>query len=280
MIDFSNCASSGILYSGSEKKTGILYRDEAYMLKFRKVVNGQPSYSHISEYLASHIIKTTGLDVHDTLLGIYKGQEVVAVKDFTAGTGETLVEFSSTGDSSFDTEREKHTVYSYREIEYLLEQHTKVIVRQELVRRFWEMFIVDAFIANFDRHGYNWGFLKGISSYRLAPIYDNGSSLFPRLQDEELDRILNSQEELDKRTYHFPTSQILLDGKKSSYYEVINNGDFAGCKEAEKKITDKIDFKKINRCIDETAFISENRKEFYKLILRYRYKHIFHKEVE
>lgn len=80
MIDFSDCTLSGILYSGSEKKTGIVYHDEAYMLKFRKVVNGQPSYSHISEYLASHIIKTTGLDVHDTLLGIYKGQEVVAVK--------------------------------------------------------------------------------------------------------------------------------------------------------------------------------------------------------
>ena len=39
------------------------------------------------------------------------------------------------------------------------------------------MFIVDALIANFDRHGSNWGFIKKYNKYRLSPILDNGSSL-------------------------------------------------------------------------------------------------------
>ncbi len=85
------------------------------------------------------------------------------------------------------------------------------------------MFVVDALIANFDRHGYNWGFTKGSSGHKLAPIYDNGSSLFPRLQEEDIERILND--------------------------------------------------------IEETEFISEKRKRFYKEMLRYRYSHIFHQEV-
>lgn len=142
------------------------------------------------------------------------------------------------------------------------------------------MFIGDALLANFDRHGYNWGFLKGRTSYMLAPIYDNGSSLFPRLHDEELDVILNSQVEMERRTYEFPTSQILLNGKKSSYYEVINSGMFEDCKRAQKTIMERIDFTKIDLCVDKTAFISEKRKTFYKEILRYRYQHIFLKEVK
>lgn len=279
MIDFSNCPESGIVYAGSEKKAGILYKNEAYMLKFRKMIHGQPSYSHVSEYLASHIMKTLGLDVHDTVLGIYKGEEVVAVKDFTVQAGETLVEFASTGDYSFDTERDRHTLYSYEEIVYLLEQHRKIIKTEILIQRFWEMFIADALTANFDRHGYNWGFLKGRFSYRLAPVYDNGSSLFPRLQDKDLDMILGSKEEMDKRTFQFPTSQILLNGKKSSYYDVINSGKFKECRKAREKIIDKIDFQKIDQCIEKTVFVSEKRKEFYREIIRYRCQHILQREV-
>ncbi len=55
IIDFSNCKESGILYSGSESKVGILYHDEAYMLKFRKLVHGSSSYSHV--YLQKHFWK-------------------------------------------------------------------------------------------------------------------------------------------------------------------------------------------------------------------------------
>ncbi|MFR7404828.1 MAG: HipA domain-containing protein [Coriobacteriaceae bacterium] len=49
----------------------------------------------------------------------------------------------------------------------------------ETISMFWEMFIVDALLGNFDRHGMNWGFIKRDNAYALAPVFDNRSCLFP-----------------------------------------------------------------------------------------------------
>lgn len=273
-IDFSSCESSGIQYAGSEQKTGIIFNGQCYMLKFQKILNGRKMYNHVSEYIASHLMEMAGLEVHDTLLGMYQGMEVVAVKDFIAGTEYSLVEFASGGDSSYDTEREEHTAYTYEEILYLVQKHTKIQNPKEILTRFWDMFVMDALLANFDRHGYNWGFVKN-GIYQLAPIYDNGSSLFPRLQDEELTGIMNSVKEMDKRTYTFPTSQIKLGNQKSSYYQVISSHQFPGCDEAIQHIIKNINLEDMYEFIDGAAGISDIRKRFYKTIIQYRYSHIF-----
>lgn len=89
------------------------------------------------------------------------------------------------------------------------------------------MYIVDALIGNFDRHGANWGFLKKDNQYSLAPVFDNGSCLFPNLNDEdEMLKIINDEEQIDLRVYKFPTSQIKLNNNKSSYFEVISSLQF------------------------------------------------------
>ena len=44
---------------------------------------------------------------------------------------------------------------------------------------------MDVVLGNFDRHGANWGFIKEDNKYTIAPIFDNGSCLFPNLVDEE-----------------------------------------------------------------------------------------------
>lgn len=44
--------------------------------------------------------------------------------------------------------------------------------------------------------------------------------------------IMESEDETDKRIYKFPTSQVKLDGKKSSYFEVINSLQFEACNDA------------------------------------------------
>lgn len=56
---------------------------------------------------------------------------------------------------------------------------------KELCEWFWNMFIVDAFIGNWDRHNGNWGFLYNISTdeITLAPVYDCGSSLYPQADE-------------------------------------------------------------------------------------------------
>lgn len=140
---------------------------------------------------------------------------------------------------------------------------------------FWDMFIIDALIANFDRHGSNWGFIKKDNKYRLSPIFDNGSSLFPQLNtDEKIEAVLDNQEEIDMRIYKFPTLQVKYKGKKSSYYEIISSLEFEECNNALVRIVERIDFKKINKLIDSMENISKKRNEFYKTILEQRYEKI------
>ena len=141
--------------------------------------------------------------------------------------------------------------------------------------RDWDMFIIDALIANFDRHGSNWGFIKKDNKYRLSPIFDNGSSLFPQLNtDEKIEAVLDNQEEIDMRIYKFPTLQVKYKGKKSSYYEIISSLEFEECNNALVRIVERIDFKKINKLIDSMENISKKRNEFYKTILEQRYEKI------
>ena len=136
------------------------------------------------------------------------------------------------------------------------------------------MYIVDALIGNFDRHGGNWGFLKKDNKYTLAPIFDNGSCLFPQLvNDDEIKLILNDPLEIDKRVYKFPTSQIKLNNSKSSYFDVISSLKFEECNKALKKIYRRIDLEKINSLIDSID-VSSIHKEFYKIMLKTRYEKI------
>lgn len=44
--------------------------------------------------------------------------------------------------------------------------------------QYWgEIFLFDTLIGNTDRHQDNWGFLFGASNIKLAPLFDNGTSL-------------------------------------------------------------------------------------------------------
>jgi hypothetical protein len=134
---------------------------------------------------------------------------------------------------------------------------------------------MDALLGNFDRHGANWGFIKENNRYTLAPVFDNGSCLFPNLVDEaEMQEIMESEEETDKRIYKFPTSQVKLNGKKSSYFEVINSLQFEECNDALRNVMSLLDMTKVEELINEMPLISEIQRAFYKHILTARYNRI------
>ena len=75
-----------------------------------------------------------------------------------------------------------------------------------------------------------------------------------------------------KRVYEFPTSQIKLNNKKSSYYDVINSLAYKECNDALIKIYERINMKDIYIIIDEVEFLSNIHKEFLKHILNKRYE--------
>lgn len=275
-MDFSNYRLSGINYGGSEKKLGILINDKRYMLKFQKNTVFGKRNNHLSEYIGSKIFELIGLPVQKVYLGTYKNEQVVACKDFI-NEYEQFVPFNDIGESSIDVDFFKNQ-YTYENIMYMLEENKKITNVLETISMFWDMYIVDAFIGNFDRHGNNWGFIKFNNNYKIAPIFDNGSCLYPQMTDEnQMQLIINSIEETDKRIYHYPTSQIKIENQKSSYYDVIYSTRYEECNKALKRVYNKIEIDKIYSIIDDIENISDIHKKFYKHMIKERYEKILKK---
>ena len=273
VMDYSRYPDGNRYYSGAERKKSILISGRFYLFKFQKNSREGLRFNHVSEYLGSHIFSLLGIETQETLLGTYNGENVVVIQDFL-GEDEVFVPFNGVGDSSLEQDKEKYQ-YSYEDITGMLQDNIKLTDVEQTIDLFWDMFIVDAFIANFDRHGSNWGFIKKDNKYRLSPVFDNGSSLFPQLNtDEKIESVLKKQEEIDMRIFRFPTSQIKYNGKKSSYYEIISSLAFEECNNALVRIVERVELDKINKLIDSVENISEKRKEFYKIILKQRYEKI------
>jgi len=272
-IDFSEYELNGKYYGGSERKEGIIIDNEDYMIKFQKQTAFGKRNNHISEFIGSHIFELCGFEVHKTYLGYRYGEEVVACKDFNL-PGKQFVPFNDVGESTLDQDKETYQ-YEYEDIMQMLRENSKLTNVQETISMFWRIFIMDALLGNFDRHGANWGFIKESNIYRLAPVFDNGSCLFPNLTDEnEMQAIIESEEETNKRVYRFPTSQVKLNGKKSSYFDVINSLQFDECNDALRYIISKLDVKKVEDLIEETPLISDIQKKFYIHMINARYNKI------
>lgn len=273
MKDYSEYEDGNRYYSGAERKKSILINGIPYLVKFQKNSRDGLRFNHVSEYLGSHIFSMLGVETQETFLGKYRDENVVVIRDFLE-EDEVFVPFNGVGDSSLERDKEKYQ-YSYEDIIGMLQDNVKLTDVKQTIDLFWDMFIIDALIANFDRHGSNWGFIKKNHQYRLSPVFDNGSSLFPQLNtDEKLAAVLADPKAIDQRIYQFPTSQVKHHGKKSSYYEIISSLAFTECNHALIRIVERIDFDKINKLIDSVEDISNKRKTFYKTILQQRYEKI------
>lgn len=272
-IDFSEYKLNRKYYGGSERKEGISIDGEDYMIKYQKQTAFGKRNNHISEFIGSHVFEICGFEAHKTYLGYRDGEEVVACKDFNV-PGKQFVPFNDVGESTLDQDKETYQ-YDYEDIMQMLRDNSKLTNVQETISMFWRIYIMDALLGNFDRHGANWGFIKENNRYTLAPVFDNGSCLFPNLVDEtEMQAIMESEDETDKRIYKFPTSQVKLDGKKSSYFEVINSLQFEACNDALRYIMSHLDMYEVEKLIDETPLISEVQRTFYKHIITERYHKI------
>ncbi len=94
-----------------------------------------------------------------------------------------------------------------------------------------------------------------------------------------MSRIMSSEELTNERIYKFPTSQVLFNGKKTSYSEVIDSLQFQECNDAVIRVCNKYSQIDVENLIDSTPFLSDVHKEFYKYIMkkdmkRYYFMHI------
>ena len=160
------------------------------------------------------------------------------------------------------------------EILDVIENHKDISDNEHLMQHFWNVFIVDSLIGNYDRHNGNWGILVNdrTEEIKMAPIYDCGSCLYSQLTDEQMKEILKNQTEINNRIYNKPTSAITENGKRINYHDYIYSLKNPDCNEALKRLIGKIDMEKIKEEIDEMPIISDTRKEFYKVMLEKRFK--------
>ena len=285
-IDFSNCQRNARTYNGANgSKIGIYYNNENYMLKFppKPKKNIELSYANscISEYVSCKILKTLGLNSQDTMLGKYNNKIVVACKDFRkkneifsdfASLKNTIIESSSGG---YDTELSDI-------LETIDTQEQLNIKNDEMKQFFWNMFIADSLLGNFDRHNGNWGFLidEIDNIHMIAPIYDCGSCLYPQADENLMRKILTNRDELEQRIYIYPTSAIKYQNVKINPYHFLLNTDNLDCIKALRTITSRIDLIKIKEIIENTPYISDLHKEFLFTMVKERKNKILDVAVE
>lgn len=277
-INFSKCKKLNKLYDGANgSKICIEYQGFSYMLKFPTYAkfNKDMSYANgcLSEYLGCKIFNNVGVPAQETILGKYNanGKEkiVVACRDFTR-PGIVLQDFAALKNQIIDSVRMGYGT-ELSEIIQTINKQT-VIDQDALSERFWDMFIVDALIGNWDRHNGNWGFLYNTITDRieLAPVYDCGSSLYPQANDSIMKTVLTDKREMNSRIYESPTSSITINGKRINYFNFISSLQNDDCNKALIRIVPRINIHSINEIIDSMPLISSLQREFYKTMLAAR----------
>lgn len=288
VIDFTDLKKRKKTYAGANgNKISVIYEGEQYMLKFppQAKLNKGMSYSNscFSEYLGCQIYESIGIPVQKTLMGVYtvKGKQkiVVACGDFTE-PGVSLQDFASLKNRMIDSERQGYGTELIDILQTIDEQ--TLVDRDSLLERFWDMFIVDAFIGNWDRHNGNWGFLYDdrTDEMTLAPVYDCGSCLYPQADKKIMEAVLSDPGERNHRIYNIPLSAIMQEGKKIKYFDYISSKQNEDCNRALKRIVPRIDMGKIKGIIDYTPFISDLQKDFYLTMLIERKKRILNFSIE
>lgn len=288
MLVFSNYPIRKKSYGGANgNKLSIIIDNEIYMLKLpqRAQKNENLSYanSSISEYIGSHIYNLLGINAQETLLGYYNHNNVerisVACKDFE-NNGYVLKDFASVKNQIIDSTSNGYGT----ELNDILQtiENQQIIDPVELSNHFWDMFVIDALIGNWDRHNGNWGFLynQETDDIKIAPIYDCGSCLFPQLDEKSISEILKNKQKMNARVYDFPTSAIMNNGKRINYHDFISSHNYKECDQALKRISKKINLSEINELIDSIDILSDNHKQFLKQILKLRKELIIDKNVK
>ncbi len=227
LITITDKMKNGKIYDGTTKKFGVSIKGVDYIVKFAK----DADLSVYCEYVASAFIRAIGIPCHTVCIGNYNGVIVDVIEDFTASTRFSLHTYKETKQSSEDTDISTKE-YTYSDILYLFDNHLKMSDNEKTraKHRFWQMFICDAILANRDRHWGNWGYLVSPNGdYSFAPLYDNGASLFPGVNEviQNYQNANTRKEFLSQRVFVFPASLFKIQrpdrAYRSNYYNMFSD---------------------------------------------------------
>ena len=280
-VDFTSCERlPGRAYNGANgKKIAVRYDGDVWLLKFPPSAAEKPtalSYTNscLSEHIASTIANMIGFQAHETRLGTFtngRTKVVCACRDFTA-SGKLFYDFCSIKNTVIDSD----TNGTGTELSDVLEtmELQSFVDPIALKAYFWDMFVVDAFLGNFDRHNGNWGFLVDPVTRKaeIAPAYDFGSCLLPQADDEIMRRVVEDKAEREARIYSFPASALKENGKKIGYVDFFKSHGSDILAPSLARIAQRIDLPAICSFIDDVPFLTELQRNFYKVYLSARYE--------
>ena len=289
VINLDNCSLSdrnGIYGGNAGDKEGIIFENNYWFVKYpkniRELKNIDMSYSTspLSEFIGSHIYDILGYDVHETFLGKRNNKIVVACKDFCKKRG-SLMEMRTLKnvyneklreelDQTFSSTSDSHKI-EIDEIVTHLKYNPILSNINGISTRFWDMMVIDIFIANNDRNNGNWGVLYDNDKYELAPIFDNGSSFHNRTSDEKMKKMMVNEKNFDGTMINTMTT-FSKDGHELTAKKIILSDEYPELNEAIKRNVPLIKdcFDKIKKMIidipneyDGIEIMSDIRKEYY-----------------
>lgn len=296
IVDLRGCPKSGLFYGGrAGQKEGILIDGVPWIAKYPRTTRdlqgrNLPLYtsSPVSEYLGAHIYGLLGIPVHETMLGYRNGKIVCACRDFTY-PDKRLFEFKdiknalSDDDSGFDSAPSDGESVYLGDVLAAIDASDVLRATSGVLERFWDMFVVDAFIKNPDRNNGNWGLLLSPDrTYELAPVYDLGSSLFSKRSAAVAEQRLESEPDIEQDEFGTNVSCYRLpcgDGSSEAihpfrYMAVSSNPDLVA---AVRRFVSAVGLDAVNALIDSVpgeAFgrivLSDKVRESHKVLLRKR----------
>jgi len=311
--DFSNHEiAEGVTYEGNAgSKEAVLDGQDIWMIKYpkttRDMINPQISYttSPISEYIGSKIYESLGHPTHETVLGVRKGKVVVGCKDFllqrhdatTHGhlplefqynRNKRLMSFHSLKNKFMSTDIEE---YSGTGAGTILSEVLDTISKEPMLlnvagvsERFWDMFVVDAFIGNNDRNNGNWGlvFDHGANTIALAPVYDNGNAFFNKRSVLQMEKRLHSPKDMlvdavSNVSCIYKYSDMGGHSDHIKPFAFMTETKIKDCHEAIARFLSTVDMAHITGIIDGVpqywellTVMPDTQKAFYKKLLELR----------
>lgn len=266
-------------YGGSDRKSGLIGPDgDRYMVKYseKQAPHNDLTTSYVnnvvSEHVSSRILGILGYPVHETALGTLGGEVVVACRNFIPPGGE-LLEFEKFMRRHYDS-HDIGRLPDISQIYEILETDPVLSAQSDIFKDcYWERFVGDALVGNFDRHKGNFGYIiNQDDSVVASPIYDNGSTLYPNLSEQGMKEVLADPKEIMMRIKLFPKAALEMHGKKVGYLDMMSSGIYPELTHAVVSIVPKIRefMPAVREFIDGCSFLSDTRKNFYNVMLAER----------
>lgn len=288
LLDFSNLPLGFNTYDGAAEKYTVRFGGHQYLMKFGERLDTDPakpdqnSYANVpvNEYIGSRLFAAAGIPSQQVMLGVHEGRSVVACRDFIHDLGPNFellpfkrLETSMPGESSLSK-----ATPDWEFMSKVFDTHPMLRdMREEAWERYRQTICVDALIANFDRHAGNWGFISDKEKMRLiglAPVYDCGSSLFPRISDEAMARRLNDSREMHDHNLAVPPMTLNVDHKRQRYHTFLLSELAKPFRATLVGLLPKLGKDVTDAVIDEVPGIDDLHRSFYKATLDARRRYI------